>query len=377
MLGLLVMRIGAMIAAYMAEGTMRSVLIVTSLVLMAPFMAMIQTVFQAGTRRFTTERSQGAGFNLWYLFMNVGAAGGGFAIDIIYKTMEVPRFHVFTLGIITAVICILVTALTIKRTDQLSSTGKVAGDGVATEKPPEESGKGPFQIFKAVVTEKVFWKFFVFMLLILGVRSVFVYLSLLYPKFWLRMIGDDASIGSLQALNPILVIIGLIVFIPLLHRFKLFSMLVGGALITSISMFFTAFPPASGWNVANFTYMTTIFFLVILTIGELIWSPRLSQFTAAIAPKGQEGSYLGLSMVPYFMAKTVVGLYSGHMLERWCPEFPEGEPIMGMRIQAGQVQYWDSPYVIFLILGGVALIGTIIVILKREWFTKEMNSTKV
>jgi predicted MFS family arabinose efflux permease len=368
MLGLLATRIGALTAAYMIPGTTRSILVVASLVLMAPFMAMIQTVFQVGNKKFTTKRSQGAGYNLWYLFMNIGAAGGGFAIDLLYKTMELPRFHVFSLGIVTAVLCLLATALTIKRTEQLTSD-----ESTNTETTPKNERLGPFRIFKAVVAESIFWKFFVFMLLIMGVRSVFVYISLLYPKFWLRMIGDDAGVGTLQALNPILVIIGLILFIPLLHRFKVFNMLMVGALITSLSMFLTAFPPVAGWDVAYFTYATTIGFLLVLTIGELIWSPRLYQFTAAISPKGQEGTYLGMSMIPYFSAKTVVGLFSGHMLERWCPEFPSGEPIMGARIQTGQIGYWDSPYVMFLILGMVALVGTIIVIIKRDWFIREMR----
>lgn len=150
-------------------------------------------------------------------------------------------------------------------------------------------------------------------------------------------------------------------------------MLMVGAMITSVSLFFTAFSPASGWDIVDFTYWTSLGFILVLTIGELIWSPRLSQFTAAIAPKGQEGTYLGLAMVPYFAAKTVVGLFSGHMLERWCPEFPKGEPIMGARIAAGEISYWDSPYVMFLILGLVALVGTTIVVLKRKWFTASMK----
>ena len=43
-------------------------------------------------------------------------------------------------------------------------------------------------------------------------------------------------------------------------------------------------------------------------------------YTALLAPKGQEGTYLGLSMIPWFLAKTVVGWFSGDMLTRWSPE---------------------------------------------------------
>lgn len=352
---------------------LRNFLVILSLILMAPGMAMIQTVFQVGNRRFTTEKSQGAGFNLWYLFMNVGAAGGGFLIDIIYKTMGLPRFHIFTIGIITAALCIIATMIMVKRTEQLKSADQ--GEGIGTEEAPEEEGKGPFQIAKEVVTNSTFWRFFLFMLAILGVRSVFLYMGILHPKFWLRMIGDQASIGFLQALNPILIIIGLILFIPFLHRFKLYSMLVVGAMITSISLLVLAVPLPSGWNVVTFTYAGSIAFLVILTIGELIWSPRLSQFTAAIAPKGQEGTYLGMAMIPYFMAKTVVSGLSGHMIARWCPEFPEGEPILGERIASGVIPFWNSPYMMWLILGAVAFVGTCVAIFFRGFFTKGMKDS--
>jgi MFS family permease len=72
--------------------------------LMAPFMAGLQTIFQAATNRFTTRRSRSAGFNLWYLFMNIGAAAAGFAIDIVRKLLHLPNVHIFTLGVITAVL---------------------------------------------------------------------------------------------------------------------------------------------------------------------------------------------------------------------------------------------------------------------------------
>jgi hypothetical protein len=135
-------------------------------------------------------------------------------------------------------------------------------------------------------------------------------------------------------------------------------------------MFIPALPPMGGVDIVTWTYGTTIAFLLVLTIGELIWSPRLQEYTAAIAPEGQEGTYLGLSMVPYFLAKLVVSALSGNMLQRWCPEFAPGEPNMGERIAAGEVGFWDSPYVMWVILGAAAIIGTIFAILGKPWFTK-------
>ena len=47
----------------------------------------------------------------------------------------------------------------------------------------------------------------------------------------------------------------------------------------------------------------TFLFVVLLSEGEAIYSPRLYEYTAAIAPKGQEASYMALSSLPFFLAK--------------------------------------------------------------------------
>jgi POT family proton-dependent oligopeptide transporter len=381
------------------ENKLRSWLTILLLACMAPFMAMLITCFQAGNRRFTTSKSRGAGFNLWYLFMNVGAAGGGFLIDIIYLKMDLPQFHVFTFGIGTGILCLIATFFMIKNDDQLIDEDEEAEKAKAEaekqeEKPDKEpeaeraeesfdekmgldepelnkkKPEGPWEITKAVLSEPVFWRFTVLITLLLGVRAVFLYLGLLFPKFWYRVIGPDAQVGTLQAFNPVLVIIGLILVIPILQKFNVYKMLVFGAFITSISMLIPALPPMFGMGIVEWTYLTTIAFLLVLTVGELIWSPRLSEYTAAIAPEGQEGTYLGLSMVPYFLAKLVVSALSGNMLQRWCPDSAPGEPNVGEKIEAGELAFWDTPYVMWIILGAAALIGTIFAILGKGWFTK-------
>ncbi len=384
MAGYLVTRVSMLAAAYLEPGMLRHIMCIGGLVLMAPSMAMVQTIFQAANRRFTTKKSRGAGFNMWYLFMNVGAMGGGILVDVFFINLGLPRFHLLSFAAVVGILCVLVNFFLIKNTEQLYGPDEKEEEEAAKEEKQvgligtamasiKEHGFGP-------ATQRFFvsplWKLAVLIFLLLGVRCVFIHLSVVAPKFWLRMIGPDANIGFLQAFNPFLVIIGLILFIPLLHRFKIYNMLIFGALITAVSMFFLVIPPPEGWDVARFTYIMTICFLLVLTIGELIWSPRLQEYPAAIAPRGQEGTYLGLSMVPYFLGKAVVTPFSGHMINRWCPEYPKEEPIVGERIAAGEVPYWDSPYVIWVILGAWALVGVLVAIWCKGWFTKGMATDK-
>ncbi len=348
-------------AAYMPSGSARDGIVVGSIFLMAPFAAMVQTLFQAGNKRFTTKRSRGAGFNLWYLFMNVGAAASGFLIDWFFLKLGLPRFHIFTLGALLRLACVVLTFTSIHNTEQLY------GPDEEPAPPPDAAARNPIAIMKSVLMDKVFWRFVALITLLLGVRAVFLYLSLLHPKFWLRLIGDDARIGTLQALNPVMVMIGLVLIVPLLSRFNVYSMLVGGALITSVSLFLQAIPPMFGFELAHWTYITTVAFLLVLTLGELIWSPRLHEYTAAVAPEGQEGTYFGLAMVPMFGAKTLVSLASGHLLTRFCPEG------IGDRLRAGEVPFWESPYAMWMILGFIALAGSVSALALRGWFTEGVD----
>ena len=119
--------------------------------------------------------------------------------------------------------------------------------------------------------------------------------------------------------------------------------------------------------------------MILLTIGEVIWSPKLYEYTAAIAPKGQEGTYLGLSLVPWFLAKTGVSTLSGHLLEHWAPEtvtvHGAAVPLQQAMI-THQLGYWQRPEAMWFILGGYALAGCIIAALLEKWLTQGAKETR-
>ncbi len=252
----------------------------------------------------------------------------------------------------------------------------------------------PWQNFLKIASEPVFWRFTILISLLIPVRAVFLYMHLIMPKFWTRTIGPDAYIGLLSAINPLLVIFGLILLIPILNRFNVYKMLVGGAVISGLSLFILAIPPvmstdwASWWpwlhvnlsTVAGYTYIMSFACLVVLTVGEVIWSPRLTEYTAAIAPEGQEGAYLGFSMMPYFVAKTFVSAASGHMLAQWCVKPPDDNPLevregIESALAGGTFAFWESPWAMWFVLAVPAVVGPIVALLLKGWFTKGAHFT--
>ncbi len=369
MLAMLLLR-GAVLAVGLMPGLPhRGLIAAVLLVLMAPFMAAIQTIFQSATQRYTTKRSRSAGFNLWYLFMNIGAAAGGASIDIVRLQLKVANVHIFTMGVVLAMLCWIVAELMIRRDDQLHGSDEARE--AAQEQPVR---KRPLEIAKDVIHEPAFFRLIVLIALVLGVRAVYAYLYLLMPKYWERTIGPDAAIGVLNMINPIGIVLGLILFIPLANKFRVFSMLVYGSMISALALFPMALPwQWYGMGIAQAHYAMAILCMVLVTIGEVLWSPKLYEYTAAIAPKGQEGTYLGLSMIPWFAAKTFVSAFSGHLLERWSPETVTVDGA-AMPLQQALVEnrlpYWQTPSAMWLWLGLYAFVGCLIALFLRRWLTK-------
>jgi hypothetical protein len=67
-------------------------------------------------------------------------------------------------------------------------------------------------------------------------------------------------------------------------------------------------------------------FVIVLSLGESIWSPRVYDYTMSVAPDGREASFTALATAPLFAAKIPVGLLSGYLLETYVPEHGRQDP---------------------------------------------------
>ncbi|MBC7658569.1 MAG: MFS transporter [Chitinophagaceae bacterium] len=380
MLSRTVTTIAVVALAVFPDVPFRVPLLVAAFVLMAPSAAMVQTVFQSTNKRFTNTSSRSAGFNLWYLFMNIGAATSGFLIDEVRLVLKLSNTWIIGTGIVTSVVSLILMLLFVRREEQFGDNNTFI-EVVPDADKVLAKRRSPAQILKELISETAFWRFVVLASLLLGVRAVFVYVYLLMPKYWIRTLGENAAVGTLNAINPVLIVIGLILFIPIANKFNIFKMLIFGATISCLSLFALVMPWQSvgaglgvvhnifpvEWLANTFNnsyYAMSVISMLLLSVGEVLWSPKLQEYTAAIAPEGQEGTYLGLSLLPWFVAKTVVSLISGHMLSRWVPEG------VGEKLRAGTLPFWESPEAMWLILGIFALAGPFIAYLMQDWLTK-------
>lgn len=350
-------------------------------------------VMVAAVRRFTTTKQRSIAFSLYYSMMNVGFAIAGYVVDKVRGGMgEYGHFTVPYLGIQISTYQSIIALGMLCTLPNLVLTWFAMRDGVeATDEgvkiTPQvskyqaepflnafllscrDAAKDWWKIFSSLWTQATFYRFLAFFGFVVFVKLILYHFYYTFPKFAIRELGEGAPYGQLfGTLNAVIVVVLAPVVGALTQKFTAYKTVVIGTAITALSVFLMAAPPAMFQPLAdgpfgaaiawwlnltgplNPLYAAIVACVILYSVGECFYSPRLYEYPAAIAPKGQEGSYLALSMLPYFVAKFFAGPLSGFLLEAYCPA-------SGPR----------NSQTIWLIVGGMALLAPLGLLLSRRY----------
>jgi hypothetical protein len=169
--------------------------------------------------------------------------------------------------------------------------------------------------FASLWREPAFYRFLTLMTLAVGVRMIFSHLFFTFPKYGIRELGQGAPFAHLSGiLNSVLIVALVPVCGVLTQKISAYRMVTVGSLISALSVFFIALPPAwfkplaDGWlgdalvhrwlgvaGPVNPLYIAMFLFIVMLSFGEALWSPRLYEYSAAVAPRCCHSSWPSLS----------------------------------------------------------------------------------
>jgi hypothetical protein len=188
------------------------------------------------------------------------------------------------------------------------------------------------------------FQFFIFILL--PVRTLFAHQWLTMPDFVTRAFPPEvgAKWEWINGLNPLIIVVCVPLFAALTRHRAVVDMMIAGTAVSAAASFLLASEPSVTLLIAYF---------VVFSLGEAMWSSRFLEYVADIAPVNRVGIYMGIATIPWFLAKTVTGFYSGLMLDRFVPA--EGP---------------QSPETLWLIYGATALISPLGLLLARNWLKR-------
>lgn len=181
--------------------------------------------------------------------------------------------------------------------------------------PPSKPKVVPWwERFVMTLVSGRFWRFVMFTTFCIGAKTVFRYLDMIYPIYMRRTFGPNAPVGTLFAIDPIVVS----VLAPLAQAFTAdFSPMRWIALGTWISCLSCLILAFSTPNLLNLYGVA--FFGIVLAVGEALWSPRLDDYTADLSGSDRLGLFMALTTPIMFLSKLPASWISAWLLSRYCP----------------------------------------------------------
>ena len=302
-------------------------------------------VLLAATRRYSTTQQRSISFSLIYMVMNIGYLAAGYIFDYVRRSDArftlfgfEPTTHQQLFMVSLAIELVIFPAIYfLRRGDeerrQTHSGSLLGGIGQTVR----QSARETIQLFGRLVGQSAFIRIILFFLLIGFLKAIFLQMDYVFPKFADREIAARAPVGKLANINGWMIILLVPVIGALTQRFSAYRMVIVGGIICAAGVFIMALPPE--WFIAAANsgpgqwlghsylgltgaihpyYIMAGIYLVVFSIGEAFYSPRVYEYAAAIAPKGQDASYGALAYIPFLIGKLLVGT-SGWILAAFCP----------------------------------------------------------
>ena len=273
-------------------------------------------VLTIAIKRLVRDADRTVSFGLFYAMMNVAALLSGFAIDAL--RLGLPRgissdessplaspVRVVVLSTVATSLGALCVSwrfrdLPHRGTAAAGETGSGGVGAVTWRTQAPENARG-------VLRNRRFWQFLAMAVFTLNLKQIFRHMDATFPKYAVRAFGCDAPFGSIYAINPAMIILGVPIVAAATPRVRHFDMIFRGGWITALSPFLLA------WRQ---TYAGACAFVTVLSLGEMVWSPRWYDYTMACAPPGKEGVFGALALAPVFAASYPRAFWAGTCCRR-------------------------------------------------------------
>ena len=173
---------------------------------------------------------------------------------------------------------------------------------LAENTQPEAPKVSPLRALREVFTDRTFWKFLFLLSLLSLVKMMFQHMHFTWPKYVTRELGDEFPVGTIWSINSFLILFLAPLGTALTRNRRPLDVLLLGAFISAASPFVLCFGSTIYHQVAM---------ILVLTIGEALWSPRLYEYNLSVAPRGR------------------LGLEARHHAGRHLHHVPRGQALLG------------------------------------------------
>jgi len=280
--------------------------------------AFLKPVIPAAVRRYSPKGREATGFSAFYASVNAGSVIGKTATKLVRTAFSLRATMVNSI-----VACAIALFVTIGLFFEPKAEAAKAPEG---GEPPAEEAKKPPTFLESLREAGTDPRFVVFLVLVSGYYLLIEQFYQTFPVYVVRTLGKDAPREYITLINPLAIALLQVPVGWLTRKVPALVAMPLGILVGAGSMLLMgSFPTLLGACGSFFVF----------ALAEMIYSPRYYEYVSSFAPKGREGLYMGLALVPFGVGGLVGGVLSGRLIAAHLPEVGPLRPMSVWGTYAG------------------------------------------
>ncbi len=309
------------------------------LVLPALGVSMVKPCVVGTTARASKENVRSIGYSIYYTLVNVGGAAGPFVAGWAHRRLGVQT--VYLIAALSVFAMFFVVLIFFREPRQ-------AGDA-----PPPSVGQVWHNFCKVVgkawlalpplgiaivlliasgVNSRIvvpWWAWVGLLALVLAGSSRFMWFLVLFTGYWIvfwqqyislpgyviRHINANANAEWVIATDGVTVICFTILVNYLTRKIPAFRAIILGSVVTSLA-----------WLILGSaeTLWAAYLSIFVLAVGEIIQAPRYYEYISRLAPKEEQGTYMGFAFLPIGIGSLIAGRFGGALMHHF--DEVQGQP---------------------------------------------------
>jgi len=180
---------------------------------------------------------------------------------------------------------------------------------------------------KSLWRDLYFWRFVIFMLLLMGVSSLFRHMNETLPLVLRRLYTDRVHFALVQAINPVLISFLAPWLQSVTDERPSYWVIAGGSAVSSAAVLALVADGSHSdtrrWPLheASFVeYLPYLIFMIVFSVGEALWSARVSAYTLEVAPRHRKATYRAAARLPVLGARLILAWHAWFLLQQYCPD---------------------------------------------------------
>ena len=263
--------------------------------------------FSIAVMRYVPGPIQKSVYQFLYVLANVSAVIVYNSITIIESTSSDVIPTIIFLTACCDAVCLILALFQVR-----NATAAPESMGA----PQKQSGCSMWGTLRDMLWYRPLWILFGMNVTLIFVRAINGFMNNLYPLYMARAFWPvDPHAATIMSIDPLTVVV---LFVPLATMFRWtdpYKMMVLGSAISALGLLFM---------LAGAHIWAVVLFVVMITMGEIIYLPAGQAYGASLAPVGREGLFLSITGIPSLANDLFVGIVSGYLLETYCPALGVG-----------------------------------------------------